>query len=194
MNLTAVYAYQEQFDEAETLYQSSLRVHRTRTSDEAGENLIEAQINIASLWVKTRNFQDGEELFKRILAIVIDTYEPWYKITLTIMDNIHALYLKSGAEEKAASFIQDYVSRFNAALQSRVLVEKEGQSDFLRPEYELGAKLAECEVYVEASTLLEEVSTAWLAEGKRDEESLMALMGLYSCCHSRKPRIFRENI
>ena len=110
-----------------------------------------------------------------------------YTDTLTIMANIHALYLKSGAEKKAASFIQDYISRFNAALQSRVLVEKEGQPDFLRPEYELGAKLAECTI-----TLLEEVSTAWLAEGKRDEESFMALMGLYTCYHSQKPRILEK--
>ena len=130
VNFAAVFAYEEQFDKAETLYQSALRVHHTKTSDEADENLIEAQINIASLWVKTRKFQDAEELFKRILAIIIDEYEPWHKITLTIMDNIHALWLKSGAEQKAASFIQDYISRFNAALQSRVLVEKEGQSDF----------------------------------------------------------------
>ena len=191
-NSAAVYAYQEQFDKAETLYQSALRVHHTRTSDEADESLISAQNSIASLWVKTRKFQDAEELFKRILAITIDEYEPWQKITLTIMGNIHDLYLKSGAEEKAASFIQDYISRFNAALQSRVLVEKEGQPDFLRPKYELGAKLAACKVYVEAITLLEEVSTAWLGEGKRDEESVMALRRLYNCYYAQEPRLLEK--
>ena len=186
-NLAVIYAHRKSFDKAEALYRSAIRVHRTRTSNEADESLIWTQNSLASCCMDMRKHQDAEKILKRILETCIDHYEMWHRTTLILMANLYDFYLKADRKSEGEAFIRQYISRFDKSLRDFASVEGD-TFDVLRPKYEFGCKLAICDSYQTAIVLLDEISTAWLTRGKKDEEMLQALKTLRYCYASQEPR------
>ena len=185
-NLAVLYMYQEQHDKAEALYQSAIQVIRTRTSNEADQSLIWTQNSLAACYHRMQKYGDAERTFKRILEICIEQYEPWHRMTLIIMSNLYDFYSKTDDKSRQKGFIKEYISRFHKSMQELASLKGGDEFDFLRPKYELGCKLAICDSYQDAINLLDEVSSAWLAQEKEDEEMLGALKTLRYCYASQE--------
>ena len=186
-NLASLHAYKKDYNEAETLYKSAIQAHLTRTTYAADRSLVWCRNNLAILWRDMEKFHDAEALHVSLLKTCIEHYEMWHDTTLIIMGNVHRLYTTMGAQDKARSLIQDYLTSFDEHLVEYVRKGKVSAYEEQRAKCSLGLKLTSCKLYEDAIPMFLIVAPAWRRQETRKGELIELLTKLRYCFFSKIP-------
>ena len=111
----------------------------------------------------------------------------WHDITLIIMGNVHFLYTTMGAQDKARSLIQNYLSRFDEHLVEYVRNGKVSAYEEQRAKCSLGLKLTSCKLYEDAIPMFLIVAPAWRGQETRKGELIVLLTKLRHCLFIKTP-------